>query len=262
MNENENNVINLDERVPKLKEQRKHKSNRRFIIYITLFFIIILVTIYFQSPLSTVKHIQVEGNQIIPAKTIIKQSGITKSSHVWDLDEQSIQNRLKDLDTMKSISVDVQFYNKVVLTVTEYQRIGYLKRNEHYVPLLENGQFAKSMDGDSRPVDAPIFFNWDEGDPLEKLTQSLKKIPASTVQAISEIHFTPNKYSDGITLYMNNGLKVLARINNLADKIKMYPSIVNQIPKNAEGFVDLRVGAFFESYEKESQDSGQKVEQQ
>jgi hypothetical protein len=39
-------VVNIEERIPKIKEQRKQKANRRLITFILLFFTMMLIIIY------------------------------------------------------------------------------------------------------------------------------------------------------------------------------------------------------------------------
>ncbi|WP_052363785.1 hypothetical protein [Geomicrobium sp. JCM 19037] len=57
-------VISVQDRIPALKEQRKKRANRRLILYVSIFFILIAAVVYFQSPLSHIQTIQVEGQEI------------------------------------------------------------------------------------------------------------------------------------------------------------------------------------------------------
>ncbi len=47
-------IVNIEERIPKIKEQRKQKANRRLISFILLFFIMVLIIIYLQTPISKI----------------------------------------------------------------------------------------------------------------------------------------------------------------------------------------------------------------
>lgn len=71
-------LIVLEDRVPKLQEQRKQKANRRLILYLSLFFILILFIVYSQSSLSNVSNIEVQGNKHVSDKDIVKASGLSK----------------------------------------------------------------------------------------------------------------------------------------------------------------------------------------
>ncbi|MFL6560684.1 MAG: cell division protein FtsQ, partial [Bacillus sp. (in: firmicutes)] len=55
-------IVALEDRIPKLKEQRRRKANRRLVLLLILFFTMIVVIAYSQSPLSHVKTITIKGN--------------------------------------------------------------------------------------------------------------------------------------------------------------------------------------------------------
>jgi len=76
-------LIVLEDRVPKLQEQRKQKANRRLILYLSLFFILILFIVYSQSSLSNVSNIEVQGNKHVSDKDIVKESGMSKKTSYW-----------------------------------------------------------------------------------------------------------------------------------------------------------------------------------
>lgn len=83
MGKEKGKVVVLEERVPKLKEQRRQRANRLLVAYIALFFMLLLGVVYAQSPLSNVAVIHVEGNHHIASQQIIQLSGITKQTSFW-----------------------------------------------------------------------------------------------------------------------------------------------------------------------------------
>ena len=56
---NNSKVIKLQDRVPKLKNQKKKTKNvnHRLILYISILFLLVLFLIYFRSPLSNIKRL-------------------------------------------------------------------------------------------------------------------------------------------------------------------------------------------------------------
>ena len=56
---NNSKVIKLQDRVPKLKNQKKKQKNvnHRLILYISILFLLVLFLIYFRSPLSNIKRL-------------------------------------------------------------------------------------------------------------------------------------------------------------------------------------------------------------
>ncbi|WEG11662.1 FtsQ-type POTRA domain-containing protein [Pullulanibacillus sp. KACC 23026] len=240
-------VIQLEDRIPKLREQRKQKTNRRFVFYITLFFILLLIVTYIESPLSNVKTINVSGNRYFSAAQIKAASGLTAKSKIWGVNQKTILAHLNSLPSIKSVTVKTHFLSgRVDLNVMEYKRVAYLKTENSYKPVLANGQFMSGKLSNVIPVHAPILIGFKEGKVMSSLTEQLSKMNATTLYNISEIDFTPSAlYPKGITLYLNDGHQALANIPTLAAKMKLYPSILANLPDNQKGVVQLRVGAYW-----------------
>lgn len=241
-------VIQLNDRIPKLKEQRRQKTNRRFIFYIIIFFLLVIVVTYIESPLSNVKGISVSGNRYSQTDQIKTASGLTTHSKIWGVNQKIIMNHLKKtIPSIKSVSVNMHYFSgQVVIGVTEYQRVAYLKTNSSFKPVLANGKFTNSKSSSLIPVNAPILVGFKEGKQLTDLTAQLAKMTPSILYNISEIDFTPtNLYPGGITLYLNDGHQALASISSLAKKMALYPSILANLPKGQKGVVQLRVGTYW-----------------
>lgn len=251
-------VIQLDDRIPKLREQRRQKTNRRFVIYITLFFILILIVAYIESPLSNIKSITVSGNQYLNANQIVQASSLSKSKKVWGVNQKAIKNHLKQLPSIKSVTVHTNLVSgQVDLKVTEYQRVAYLRTKDTYKPVLANGKFMPSDDLKAIPVHAPILVGFSEDQTLSNLSEQLTQLSPSILYNISEIDFTPTSlYPNGITLYLNDGHEALADIPTLAQKMKLYPSILSNLPIGQKGIVQLRVGAYWSPAEPDSTTNG------
>lgn len=244
-------VIQLDDRIPKLKERRRQKANRRFIFYITTFFILIAVVVYLVSPISNVHTIVVEGNHHIGNSIIEKAGDISEKSKIWDIDESKSAQQIEKLPLVKKATVTSHFPAKVDIKVEEYARVAYLKNNNTYTPILEDGTSLTEEKGDTLPTDAPIIIGFTKGKTLNHLAQQLTKISPAMVHAISEILPSPDKnQTDIIVLYMNSGQQVLADVNTLAKKIKLYPTIMAYLTKDkkGKGIIDLTIGASWEPY--------------
>ncbi|KGX93260.1 cell division protein FtsQ [Pontibacillus halophilus JSM 076056 = DSM 19796] len=246
----EKKIVSIEERIPKLKEARKKKANRRLIIYLSIFFIMIALILYLQSPLSHVKQVIVKGNSNIETETIQQKSGISKDDNFWNIDKSAIVASVSNHPEVKSVQVDKRLPNKVILTVDEYNRVGYVKTEDAYYPILETGQELSDQEMSIPNGDAPLLIGWDKRTYLEELTKELVQLPASIANKISEIRWTPtesNPYK--IHLYMSDGYEVDASIRNFSNKMRSYPSIVAQLDEQDRGIIHIDVGAYFESYE-------------
>ncbi|WP_199426000.1 cell division protein FtsQ/DivIB [Thermaerobacillus caldiproteolyticus] len=246
-------VVVLEERVPKLKQRRKQKANRRLTIYIAFFFILILCIIYFQSPLSNIKHIEVKGNKHIPAKQLIEFSGLTSRTSFWKVKAEQVERNINAHPEVEKVHLEKQFPNTVVIHVKERRRIAYIYDKQTFFPLLENGRILVKNAPKTAPSDAPILVNWKEGEDIQEIAGQLAKLPSYILSAISEIHHTPSDHDRyHITVYMNDGFEVSANVQNFAKKMVLYPSIVKQLNPNVKGVIHLEVSNYFKAYESET----------
>ena len=54
-------VIDIEERIPSMREKRRRKTNKKFLFVLSVFVVALLAILYFQSPLSKVGMITVSG---------------------------------------------------------------------------------------------------------------------------------------------------------------------------------------------------------
>lgn len=249
-------VIDIEDRIPKLKEQRKQKANRRFILYISLFFVLVIFILYFQSPLSKIQTIHVLGNIHVPDEAIINYSGIEKGTSFWKIDIPTITKKVKEHDEISKVEVTRKFPNQLQIVVKEYTRVAHLIDGTSYYPILETGKILKKDKLENLPADAPLLINWSQSEELQEMAAQLRQVPDSILNRISEIHSTPE---DGdplhITLFMNDGQEVSATIRGFSEKIKNYPMIMEQLTEEHYGVIHLEVGSYFKAYKNEEDEN-------
>lgn len=245
----EKKVVSLEDRIPKLQQQRKQKTNRRLISFLSVFFLLILLVIYFQSPLSKVASITVKGNETVDSKKIIEMSRITTSSSFWNINTDKVKSAVKNHLQIKDVTVKKKFPNHIVLGIEEHESIAYLESDGTYLPILENGQVLKDRK-ETAPADAPVLINWKREEDINEMISELKQLPPGIFNSISEIHHTPDKTDHWLVrLYMNDGFEVIASVRTFSKKMYSYPAIVSQLDENSKGVIHLEVGSYFESYE-------------
>lgn len=243
-------VVSIEDRIPKLKKIRKRKANRRLIFLLALFFILIGCVLYFLSPLSHVKTVQVIGNRYLSEAQIIKLSQIDKNQSIWKIDTTQVVNQIKKNPEMNRVEVIPVFPNSIKIIVTEHNKMAYLSKGKQFYPILENGDILTGLELDEMPVFAPVLLDFTEGKVLNKLLKELAKLPEEVQNSISEIHNSPTKTDPyHITMYMNEGFEVSATSQTLSEKMAHYPSIISQLDPEVKGVIDLEVGSFFKAYE-------------
>jgi cell division protein FtsQ len=246
-------VVTIEDRIPKLKEHRKQKANRRLIFYLSLFFLLLLVVVYFQSDLSHVKNVTVEGNYFVTDKEILDKSLITPETKYLNVSQDKIQKRLESISEINSVSIEKKFYNHIVIKVDEFQRVGYFKKDNTYYPMLENGTMLDPLKQTERPVNAPVIVSWNNPEQLESMGQELQKLPEGIIHRISEIKQTPDRKNTGrLTLFMTDGNKVITSISTFSKSLSNYPALINELTSDQKGTFYLGISTRFEPYNQEA----------
>ncbi|MCZ0703339.1 cell division protein FtsQ [Natronobacillus azotifigens] len=254
MSENKRNVISIEDRIPKLKEARKKKTNRRLIFYVFLFFSLISIVIYLQSPLSYVGNIEIIGNRYVSAEEIIKYSKLSSETNIWGVSTEEVSERISQHRELNEVEVSRVFPNTIEIHVSELDKIAYLNNGDNFHPLLENGKKLDALRIVNIQGDAPILYNFTDNEYLIALASELKELSPSIHALISEIYWEPSESNPHqVLLYMIDGHQVETTIRNFANYLSSYPSIASQLDDNQLGVIRIgEGGAVFQSYRPET----------
>ncbi|PAV29917.1 cell division protein FtsQ [Virgibacillus profundi] len=260
---NKKKIVSIEDRIPKLKQARKKKANRRLIFYLSIFFFLISIIVYLQSPLSHVKTISVKGNSYFADEEIIKRSEITTKSNIWTINGDQIENEISKNQIVESVKVNRKLPWTIEIKVKEYERVGYIEKDSTFYPILGNGTVMETVGQQTFNGDAPLIAEFTEEAYLHKMTSELQKLPVDILNLISEIYWKPTEENESkILLYMSDGYMVDSTIRNFAEKMQVYPSIVSQLDKGSEGIIHIGVGAYFESFVSQSESEGEEIEEE
>jgi cell division protein FtsQ len=249
-------IVALEDRIPKLKEQRRKKANRRLILLLSLFFTMIAIVAYVQSPLSHVKKIIIQGNELLSTNELIEITNLTNKTNIWSIKKKDIVLELESLSEIKKAELKVEFPNLVRINIQERTRIAYLEKDKSFLPVIDDGKILKNRETGEIPVNAPILFNFEEGAILKEMVRNLEQLPDEILNSISEIHYTPKDTDQyHISLFMNDGFEVSATLRSFSEKMIHYPSIVSQLDPAKKGIIDLEVGSYFKAYETEVEEN-------
>ncbi|MEG0260702.1 MAG: FtsQ-type POTRA domain-containing protein [Lysinibacillus sp.] len=244
-------IIDIEERIPTLKKRRVRRTNRKFSVLIVVFIFVLAVLLYFQSPYSDIKNINVNGAQLVSDSYYIEGSTLTKGQSMWDFKVADVEKTLKHDKWIKSVDVQRKWLRTVNIEVKEWRKVAYLESDSTYYPLLENGEKFEQQDV-SAPIDAPIFVGFTDEKVIEKLVKQLAKLEPEVLALVSQINTnTASLDPNAIKLFMNDGYEVRAIISTLANKMNYYPSMVVQLTEKEKGIIDLEVGSFFRPFNDE-----------
>lgn len=242
-------IVSIEERIPKLKQARKKKANRRLVFYLSIFFFLISIIVYLQSPLSHIKTINVIGNSYSADEEIIKQSKLTTKSNIWTINPSDIENEISKNEIVESVEVNRKLPWTVEIELKEFERVGYVERDHIFYPILGNGTTLGGAGQEHYNGDAPLLAEFSDEAYLHRMTSELQKLPENILNLISEIYWKPvDENKNKILLYMNDGFMVDGTIRNFAEKMEVYPSIASQLEPDSKGIIHIGVGAYFESF--------------
>ncbi|WP_245745254.1 cell division protein FtsQ/DivIB [Lentibacillus persicus] len=243
------NVVSIEDRIPKLKQERKKKANRRLIFYLSIFFFLISIIVYLQSPLSYVRTIEVSGNSFVEDDVIIEASTIGKKTNIWSVSESEVSQAISENPVIQKAEVNRNLPWTIDINVSEFSHVGYIKRDDRYSPVLGDGKVLENVKQRTVDGNAPLLMGFSETSYLNQMSEELKKLPESVLQLISEIHWQPSEKNEHkILLYMNDGYMVDGTIRNFADKMRVYPSIVSQLDPESKGVIHIGAGVYFEEF--------------
>jgi cell division protein FtsQ len=256
----EKKVVKIEERIPKLKERRKQRSNRRLIMYVSVFFTLMLFIIYFQSPFSHVQNVEVNGHYFASSEWIISESRLEENVSMWNLGVSGIVERLTAHEAIKSVEVSREWLTTVSLNIEEYERIAYIYNGEGYDPVLTTGDVYTNGSESNQsfvPYDAPVLRGFEDDDIRGEMVNELAETPAALLQRMSDIILDPTENDPyRLTILMNDGFTVSSTVRHFAQRIAPYPSVVEQLDPNVEGIVHMRMNPYFERFDVDEEDEG------
>ncbi|WP_298471956.1 FtsQ-type POTRA domain-containing protein [uncultured Psychrobacillus sp.] len=243
-------VIDIEDRIPTLKEKRRRRTNKKFSILLFLFVFTLLVLLYFQSSYSQVQKIELDGAKLFSVNHYIEQSGLKIGDSMWSFKEKDIENSLEKSDWVESVQVKRKWLSSVHIEVKEFKQVGYVEKENALQIILENGKTIIPED-EIVPVEGPIIADFEDEKIRLRLIKELKKLNSEVLLTISQINYVPTEndiYS--IQVFMNDGNEVQALIPSFSSKMNYYPSIISQINPDQKGVIDMEVGSYFEPFQK------------
>ncbi|MFJ7933054.1 cell division protein FtsQ/DivIB [Sporosarcina sp. NPDC096371] len=244
-------VIDIEERIPSMREKRRRRTNKKFLFMLTVFVVALLAILYFQSPFSKIGEVTVSGANLHETSFYKEQSGLTADSPLWSFRTAKIEETMSAINGVQHVEVSRKWLRNIEIVITEWETVAYIEKAGQYNLLLENG---KIFPVEMLPLDAevPILNNFSDEASRKRITAQLLKMEDNVYQIVSEIIFDGTaEDTDRITVYMDDGFEVRAVISTFAEKMDFYPEITAQLKGYEKGVIDMEVGTFFIPFSKE-----------
>ncbi|WP_019413886.1 cell division protein FtsQ/DivIB [Paenisporosarcina sp. TG20] len=242
-------IIDIEDRIPTLRESRKKRTNRKFTLLLVIFLLTLISLLYFQSPYSHIQTIIVKGANLSTSEEYIEQSGLQQGQSMWEFRTSSAEKKMKKKEWIQDVIVRRSGLTTVTIEVGEWKKAAYIESDNKGLELvLENGLVFQTLE--TMPlVNAPLLSNFDNPKVTNLMVKELAKLNQEVLTMISQIESVPSEADPyRIRLFMNDGYEVRAIIPTFAEKMNYYPSIIAQIDDAGKGVIDIEVGSFFQTY--------------
>ncbi|AYC29163.1 cell division protein FtsQ/DivIB [Paenisporosarcina cavernae] len=242
-------IIDIEDRIPTLRERRKKRTNRKFTILLFLFLMIIVSILYFQSSYSKIQSFVVQGEAIESEAFYEQLSTLKKGQSMWDFRASKIEQLIANETIVQKADVKRTGLTEVTISITEWKTKGFVFENDTYYAIFENGE-QMDKPWNEPTLEGPILIGFENKKTRKKMVHELSDLHTEVYSLLSEIYCIPSKADPyKIKVFLNDGNEVRAVIPSFADKFNYYPSILAQITPDVKGVIDLEVGSYFQTYE-------------
>ncbi|NBD22793.1 cell division protein FtsQ/DivIB [Paenibacillus glycinis] len=222
----------MQEKMPVLREPvKRRRGGKKLLAVLVLLFIVILGVLFFNSSISKVSTVTVEGQKVMQAADIRKTAGIAAGDSFFGTSTETIEARIRAMKPIKNVRVTKSFPGGITIHVQEYETVAYSLSNKgELTAVLANGTGVPA--GADLVVDKPILSGWKTGDPvLASLCKALAAIPEQSLSDFSEISPVPStSYPDRIKIYTRTRFEVITAVSLLADKIATMNAVIEIQP--------------------------------
>ena len=208
--------------------------------------LIFLASLYFLTPLATMKTIEFTGNKVVSQEELRSSSKIDQRDYtvtVYKNRHHYEQNLKASSPWIENVEMTYQFPLTFKIDVQEYGILGYLQKDSKYYPILTSGEYVKNeVAADALPEER-MDVTFSDAGLIKEFVQQLKNVPDSVKKSIRKVDLTPSKVTeDLVTITMFDEHQILVPISHIAKKLSYYEGIHPQL--EVPSVVDMEAGIF------------------
>ncbi len=208
--------------------------------------LIFLASLYFLTPLATMKTIEFTGNKVVSQEELKSSSKIDQRDYtvtVYKNRHHYEQNLKASSPWIENVEMTYQFPLTFKIDVQEYSILGYLQKDSKYYPILTSGEYVKNeVAADALPEER-MDVTFSDAGLIKEFVQQLKNVPDSVKKSIRKVDLTPSKVTeDLVTITMSDEHQILVPISHIAKKLPYYEGIHPQL--EVPSVVDMEAGIF------------------
>ena len=231
--------------------------------------LLILLSLYFITPLGSLKNLVVTGNERVTQDEIIKATQIDSRDYTLTtfLNRNQYANNLKKANAwIEKAEISYQFPITFKIQVTEYKILAYEASTGNIYPVISNGTVINQPVKKEALPENYMRLNLSDKAKVKKLMQELSDVPDSIKNEIQTVDLTPNKATkDLLTLTMRDEHKIIVPLSDIHKKLPYYSRVHPLLTEPS--IVDMEAGIFSYSAslaqkeEQEKNESSEETEQ-
>ena len=226
--------------------------------------LVLLLSIYLLTPLSTIKHIEVKGNVQTQADDIRQVSGIQDSDYTLSLllNKDKHAERIKSNHWIESAKIDYQFPTNFTIEVKEFAIVGYYVSGEEHYPILSSGTVESSPVNLLNLPETYLTVTFNDEQQVKDLITGLSSISEDIKSQIQKIELAPSKATaDLLKITMQDTDEILVPLSELSKKLPYYSKIKPQLAEPS--FIDMEAGIYSTSLaDKRLEEAEEKAKQE
>ncbi len=246
-----------DSKVKEEKEKKKEKPEKpakpkiapvhiwRAVSILVPSVLVLLLSVYLLTPLSTIKNIEVKGNRNTQADDIKQASGIQDSDYTLALllDKETYAERIKSNHWIESAKIDYQFPTNFTIEIKEFDIVGYYVSGEEHYPILSSGTVEPTPVNRLNLPETYLTVTFNDEQQVKELITGLSTISEDIKSQIQKIELAPSKATaDLLKITMLDTDEILVPLSELSKKLPYYSKIKPQLTEPS--VVDMEAGAY------------------
>ena len=207
--------------------------------------LILLLSVYLLTPLSTIKNIEVKGNSNTQADDIKQASGIQDSDYTLALllDKETYAERIKSNHWIESAKINYQFPANFTIEVKEFDIVGYYVSGEEHYPILSSGTVESTPIDRLNLPETYLTVTFNDEQQVKELIKGLSTISEDIKSQIQKIELAPSKATaDLLKITMLDTDEILVPLSELSKKLPYYSKIKPQLSEPS--VVDMEAGVY------------------
>ena len=208
-------------------------------------FLILFLSIYLLTPLSTLKHIEVTGTVQTTADQVKEASGIQDSDYTISLllNKDKHAEMVKSDHWIESAKIVYQFPVHFTIEVKEFEIVAYSVSGDNYYPILSSGSIEPTAVNAANLPEKYISVLFNDEEQIKTLISQLNDVSPEIKQEIQKIELAPSKAtSDLLKITMYDSDEILVPLSELGKKLPYYSKIKPQL--TVPSGIDMEVGIY------------------